>query len=64
MTWKNYGTGWHGKGKKQWNIDHIIPLSSGKTQSEIEKLLYYTNLQPLWAIDNWEKHNKIGVKNV
>ena len=52
MSWDNYGFyGWH--------IDHIIPLSSEKTEEEIYKLCYYSNLQPLWAQDNWEKSNKI-----
>jgi hypothetical protein len=52
MSWDNYGLyGWH--------IDHIIPLSSAKTEEEIYKLCHYSNLQPLWAQDNWEKSNKI-----
>jgi len=51
MSWDNYGFyGWH--------IDHIIPLSSVKTEEEIIKLCYYTNLQPLWAIDNMKKGSK------
>jgi len=64
MTWGNYG--------KVWHIDHIIPLSSAKTEDEFKKLCHYTNLQPLWAttaiarengdmasIGNLEKGDKI-----
>lgn len=50
MSWDNYG---------DWHIDHIIPLSSAKTEKELYKLCHYTNLQPLWAKDNIKKSNKI-----
>jgi hypothetical protein len=51
MSWDNHGVyGWH--------IDHIIPLSSAKTEEEIYKLCHYINLQPLWAKDNLKKSNK------
>jgi len=51
MTWDNHSfDGWH--------IDHIKPIDSGKTIEEVTALCYYKNLQPLWALDNWEKGNK------
>lgn len=46
MTWGNYG---------QWHIDHIIPLVSAQSEEEMYKLCHYTNLQPLWALDNIKK---------
>jgi hypothetical protein len=52
MSWDNFGhNGWH--------IDHIIPLSSAKTEEEVYKLSHYTNLQPLWANENYKKSNKV-----
>jgi hypothetical protein len=49
------GMSWENHGKLGWHIDHIIPLSSGKTEEEVIKLCNYKNLQPLWAIDNIKK---------
>ena len=48
MTWDNHG---------EWHIDHIIPLSSATTIEELNELAHYTNLQPLWEIDNKIKKN-------
>lgn len=50
MNWLNYG---------EWHIDHIVPLASAKTEKEIYKLFHYSNLQPLWGIDNIRKGSKI-----
>jgi hypothetical protein len=51
MTRKNHG---------KWHIDHIIPCSSfDLTRPEEQvKCFHYTNLQPLWAIDNFIKGAK------
>jgi hypothetical protein len=50
MTWENYGR--HG-----WHIDHIKPCRSFDLTIPEEqcKCFHYTNLQPLWALDNHRK---------
>lgn len=53
MTWENHGVyGWH--------IDHIKPLALAKTVEEVIELNHYTNLQPLWALDNIRKSSKFA----
>jgi len=51
MTLSNYG---------KWHIDHIKPVSKYDLTKpgELEKCFHYTNLQPMWAIDNIKKSNK------
>jgi hypothetical protein len=51
MTWDNYGL-YNGELNYGWDIDHIIPLSSAKTEEELLKLNHYTNLQPLCGYIN------------
>lgn len=53
MTWDNHGR--HG-----WHIDHIKPLSSFDLSDpeQLKLAVHYTNLQPLWAVDNLRKSNK------
>jgi hypothetical protein len=46
MTWDNYGL-YNGELNYGWDIDHIKPVSSAKTISELIGLNHYTNLQPL-----------------
>jgi hypothetical protein len=53
MNWDNYG-----KTRHCWSLDHIIPISSAKTEEEVYKLNHYTNLQPMWHVDNIKKSNK------
>ena len=55
MTWENYGQVWH--------IDHIKPLSSFNIISdncpEFRACWSLSNLQPLFALDNILKGNKL-----
>lgn len=46
MNWENYGL-YNGKLNHGWDIDHIKPLYSVKTEEDLIKLNHYTNLQPL-----------------
>lgn len=46
MTWENRGK-YNGEFNYGWDIDHIIPLASAKTEEELLKLCHYTNLRPL-----------------
>lgn len=59
MNWNNMG-GRKVKGKnEQWDIDHIIPLNSAKTEEDVVRLNHYTNLRPLCSYENrWIKKSK------
>lgn len=46
MTWENKGL-YNGDFNYGWDIDHIIPLSTAKTEKDLINLNHYTNLQPL-----------------
>jgi len=50
MSWNNYG---------QWHIDHIKPLSRFNLtrRDQILQSCHFSNLQPLWKLDNIVKHN-------
>ena len=48
MSWENYG---------KWHVDHVKPCSAfNLTDPEQQRVCFnYTNLQPLWALDNLRK---------
>ena len=45
MSWENYG---------KWHIDHIRPCASFNLAGQVQQrqCFHYTNLQPLWALEN------------
>lgn len=55
MTWKNHGT-------KGWHIDHKRPCASFNLAdpAQQKECFHWTNLQPLWAIDNIIKGANCG----
>jgi hypothetical protein len=52
MSWDNHG---------DWHIDHIIPCAAFDLSDDQQQLrcFNYTNLQPLWAVDNLSKGDRI-----
>ena len=55
MTKENYG---------KWHVDHIMPCASFDLSDPEQqaKCFHYTNLQPLWALDNIKKGNRVQIK--
>ena len=55
MTWENMGT--KEDGTYGWDLDHRRPCNSFDLTNEEEKEMcfHYTNIQPLWHVDNVSK---------
>lgn len=55
MSWEN-----HGNGEGKWNIDHIIPLIKFDLTKleEQRKAFHYTNMRPIWFVDNMRRSRK------
>ena len=52
MSWQNMA---------DWQIDHIIPISSAKTEQDVIALNQLSNLRPMWA---WENNRKKAKREV
>jgi hypothetical protein len=48
MSWDNYGA---------WHLDHVKPLAAFDLTDEAQArtACHYSNLQPLWALENQKK---------
>ena len=55
MSWQNYG---------QWVIDHVVPCCEFdiKTIQGQRHCFHFSNLQPLWDLENRIKANKLNPK--
>lgn len=56
MTWENHGF-------KGWHVDHIQPLAAFDLSDldQQRKAFHYSNLQPLWWKENFDKGTKLQV---
>ena len=50
MSWEN---------RDQWHLDHLVPISTAKTEADVIELNHFTNLRPMWAKDNLAKGDAI-----
>jgi hypothetical protein len=57
MTWENHSL-------RGWHIDHVRPIATFDLADEDQRrqAFHYTNLQPLWAVDNLAKGKRLLIK--
>ena len=54
---KQFKNGMNWENRNKWHIDHIKPCANfdlTDTKQQLE-CFHYTNLQPLWAVENMKK---------
>lgn len=57
MSWDNHGL-YNGELNYGWDIDHVIPSSSAKTEKDVYSINHYTNLKPLCSyVNRYVKRN-------
>lgn len=49
MCWEN---------RNEWQIDHIVPVSTAKSLEDVIALNQLSNLRPMWSLENNKKNNK------
>lgn len=60
MNWDNHGL-YNGEFNYGWDMDHIIPMSSAKTEEDVIKLNHFSNFQPLCSkINRYVKRDKLN----
>jgi hypothetical protein len=57
MTWENQG---------KWHIDHIKPICNFdlSDRKQFLEVFHYTNLRPLWAVDNLKRPKKLFTPHI
>ena len=50
MSWEN---------RRLWHVDHIVPISTAVTMDDVLALNRFTNLRPMWGLDNIRKRDKV-----
>lgn len=55
MSWAN---------RQLWHIDHIVPQCLALTESQVIMLNHYSNLRPLWSLDNQHKAGTVTADSV
>jgi hypothetical protein len=57
---KQFVNGMNWDNRKEWHLDHIVPISFAQNEEDIRKLNHYTNFRPLWAEENMKRSNNIN----